>query len=115
MFVIYHNPRCRVSRTVLEQLKETGEEVEIIDYMSVRLKEKELKKLLIELHISPLELVRKNEELYKKEYRGKTFSDEEWVHILCKNPRLMERPIVKKGYRAYICRPVEIVNQIINS
>ena len=115
MFVIYHNPRCRVSRTVLEHLKETGEEVEIINYMSLRLTEKELKKLLIELHISPMELVRKNEDLYKKEYKGKAFSDEEWVHILCKNPRLIERPIVKKGYRAYICRSIETVNQIISS
>lgn len=115
MFVIYHNPRCRVSRAVLERLKETGEIIEVIDYMSTKLKEEELSKLLIELHITPNELVRKNEELYKKEYKGKTFSDEEWVHILCKNPRLMERPIVKSGYRALVCRPAELINQLIKS
>ena len=115
MFIIYHNPRCRNSRTVLERLKETAEEIQIIDYMSVKLKEHELEKLLIELQMTPHELVRKNEELYKKEYKGKTFSDEEWIHILCKNPRLIERPIVKKGYRAYVCRPAEVVNQIINN
>ncbi len=113
MYKIYHNHRCKVSRSVLEQLKLTNQPIEIIDYMTKKLSEEELRKLLIELHITPLELVRKNEDLFKKEYKGKTFSNEEWVHILSQNPRLIERPIVQKGYKAIVCRPAELVNQLI--
>ena len=90
----------------------TNQPIEIVDYMKKKLSEDEIRKLLIELHIAPIDLVRKNEELYKKEYKGKVFSDEEWVHILSKNPKLIERPIVRKGYKALICRPVERINQI---
>lgn len=113
MYTIYHNPRCRVSRAVLERLNETGKPVTIIDYMSKKITVAEMEKLLIELQISPIDLVRKQEDLYKKEYKGKNFSNSEWIHILCNNSKLIERPIVKKGYQAKICRPIEIVNELI--
>lgn len=113
MYTIYHNHRCKISRAVLEILNQTGEPVEIIDYMSNKMSELELQKLLIELHLSPSDLLRKQEDLYKKEYKGKNFSEEEWLHILCKNPKLIERPIVRKGYQARVCRPVEVVHELI--
>jgi arsenate reductase (glutaredoxin) len=113
MYTIYHNPRCKVSRSVLEELKLTNQPVEVVEYMSNKLTAKELNKLLNELHLAPQEIIRKNEELYKKEYKGKTFSNEEWVHILVTNPKLIERPIVKKGYSAIVCRPMELVKEII--
>jgi arsenate reductase (glutaredoxin) len=113
MYTIYHNTRCKVSRAVLELLIQTGQPVEIIDYMSKKITRPELEKLLIELQMRPFDLVRTQEELYKKEYKGKTFSNEEWVHILCNNSKLIERPIVKKGYQARLCRPAEIVNELI--
>lgn len=115
MYIIYHNPKCKISRFVLSKLLETGDPVEIIDYTTKKFTEKELQKLLIELHLSPVDLIRKNEDLYKKEYKNKNFSNEEWVHILCKNSKLIERPIVKKKYRALICRPPELVINLINN
>ena len=59
------------------------------------------------------ELVRKSEELYKTEYKGKDLTEKEWLTILAENPVLMERPIVTKGERAVVARPPEKVMELI--
>ena len=114
MYKIYHNSRCKISRQVLDRLKETGDEIVIIDYINKKLTPIELSKLLNELHLKPDDLIRKNEILYKTEYKNKNFSPDEWIRILCKNPKLIERPIVLKGYNAIICRPPERIEEFIN-
>lgn len=58
-----------------------------------------------------MELVRTSESIYKEQFKGKSFSDTEWIDILCKNPVLIERPIVIRGDQAVIGRHTE---QILN-
>ena len=68
---IYHNPRCLKSRQTLALLQEQGIEPEIILYLDSALTIQELSSLLIKLEISPEQLVRKGEVIWKEKFKGK--------------------------------------------
>ncbi len=115
MYVIYHNPRCKVSRQVLADLqKATHEEIEIVEYSKTKFTHKTLDKLLNLLNIEPIEIVRKKESLYLSTLKDKQFSREEWIQIMVENYKLIERPIVTKGYKGVVCRPAERVFELIS-
>lgn len=108
--IIYHNNRCSKSRETLELVNNQGDEVEIIDYLNQAPTEEKLREILRLLnHLPAEELVRKNEELFKENFKGKTFSNDEWISILAQNPKLIERPIVIRGNKAVIGRPPSTV------
>lgn len=113
MYQIYHNPRCRISRAVLGELEKQNLKAEVIEYLKQIPSIEELKRLLSKLHFKPADIVRKEEKIYKKKFKGKNFSDEEWISILREYPILIERPIVVRNNKAVICRPQERVNEII--
>lgn len=110
---IYHNPRCRKSRETLQILNDSGIEPEIIEYLKYPPELNELNDILRKLQISPEQLVRKGEKLYKEQYKGKSIGDQEWLQILSSNPVLIERPIVVDGEKAVIGRPPENVKQLL--
>lgn len=110
---IYHNPRCSKSRQTLELIKEADKNVEIVEYLNTPPTEEELKYVLALLGISPEQLLRKNEAIYKEKYKGKTYSDDEWIGIMIENPKLIERPIVVDGDRAVLGRPPENVLSLL--
>jgi arsenate reductase (glutaredoxin) len=97
---IYHNPRCQKSREGLKYLEEKGIQPAVIDYMKSSLGENEISEIIGMLKIKPIELVRTQEEFYRKELKNKSLSDGEWIKILAQNPRLIKRPIVIKGKKA---------------
>ena len=49
------------------------------------------------LNLNPLQIVRTGETIFKQKFKGRNFSDEEWLQILHENPVLIERPIVKRS------------------
>ena len=110
MVRIYHNPRCRKSREALKLLQEHGEKIEIIEYLKNPPSITELSSLVSKMNMKPEELIRKNETLFKNRYRGKSFSDKEWIRIMVNNPVLIERPIIVKDKRVILARPPEKVN-----
>lgn len=110
MFKIYHNPRCRKSRAGLQYLKEKGVEIELIEYLKNPLKESELKDLLVRLHKKPTDIIRTQEAIYKSDFKGKNFTDDEWVKILLEYPKLIQRPIVVKGPKAVIGDPADEID-----
>ncbi|MCR6640719.1 MAG: arsenate reductase (glutaredoxin) [Sporocytophaga sp.] len=99
-----HNPRCTKSRQALAILTESGENPEIIEYLKNPLTIEELQDIITKLKIKPEELVRKKEPLFIENYKGKTFTDKQWIKILSDNPVLIERPILIKGNKAVIGR-----------
>jgi len=113
MMKIYHNPRCRKSRAGLDYLKEKESEPEIIDYFKSPLSEDELKALVKKLGRKPKEIVRTQEELYRKELKGKDLSDAGWIKILAENPRLIQRPIVETDKKAVIGDPAENIDKLL--
>ncbi len=99
---IYHNPRCSKSRAGLKYLEENDYKTEIINYMKDGISEEEIRNILKISNMSITDLIRKQEDLYKKEYKDKELSDEEWVKILSENPRLLQRPIIVNGKKAVL-------------
>ena len=104
---IYHNPRCRKSREALQYLEETKQSFDIINYIDKRLSKAEIEQLLKELGYQPEELIRKNEAIWKEQYKGKDLSVDELVSALSENQKLIERPIISNGKSAVIARPLE--------
>lgn len=113
MTTIYHNPRCRKSRETLQILEEKGGAFEIVQYLEDVPSEEELWKIIGMLGISPLELVRKNETIWKEQFKNKELSDEEVITAMAQNPKLIERPIVIKDGRAVLGRPPSNVEDIL--
>ncbi len=114
MLRVYHNPRCRKSRAGLEQVKSTGLEPEVIEYLKTPFTPESLRKLLIKLNLKPIDIIRKQETLYKKELKGKNFTDEEWIKILCENPQLIRRPIVEAEYKAVLGDEPDALQEFLN-
>lgn len=113
MIKIYHNPRCRKSRETLSLIREAGHEPEIIEYLQNPPSASELKELLKRMGKKPMEIIRKGEAVFKSNFKGKTFSDDEWIRIMVENPKLIERPIVVKGDEVRLGRPPETVKEIL--
>ena len=110
---IYHNVRCRKSREALKIIESKSGKIEVIEYLKNPIQKKDLKDILKFLKISAIDLIRKNESIYKEEFRGKNFSNDEWVEIILKHPILMERPIIIKDNQAVIGRPPEKVLNLL--
>jgi arsenate reductase len=113
MIKLYHNPRCRKSREGLEILEKSGKKFEIIKYLDEIPSEKELLEIIKLLNISPIDLVRKNEKIWKENYKGTKLSENEIIHMMVENPKLIERPIVVNKTKAAIGRPPENILKII--
>jgi arsenate reductase (glutaredoxin) len=113
MLKIYHNPRCRKNRAGLEYLKIKTSDFEIVDYLKTGLSEKELKEIILKTNLKPIDLVRKEEEIYKKELKGKSFTDDEWIKIISENPKLLRRPVIVAKHKAVIGDAVEWIKEVI--
>lgn len=113
MLKIYHNTRCSKSRQALELLHQSGQEVEVVEYLKTPPTAEQLKEVLQKLDMKPEDLIRKGETLYKEKYKGKTLTDAEWIQVMAENPVLIERPIVLNGNKAVLGRPPEKVLELV--
>lgn len=113
MIKIYHNPRCRKSREGLAFLEKSGKDFEVVKYLEDIPSKEELRSVLSCLGISPEKLVRKNEAIWKENFRGKSLSDEEIIDAMILHPKLIERPIVVNGTKAVIGRPSDSIHSIL--
>jgi|TARA_B110000967_G_scaffold197429_1_gene229160 arsenate reductase len=113
MIKIYHNPRCKKSREGMAILENSGKEFEIVNYLNDFPTEKELSEIIKMLAISPIQLVRKTEKIWKENYKGKALSDAEIITAMIQNPKLIERPIVIHNNKAVIGRPPENILELL--
>lgn len=113
MITIYHNTRCKKSREGLQKVEASGKEYKIREYLKEELSEEELKTLLEKMNIAPIQLVRKNEKVWKENYKNKDLSDKELITVMAKNPKLIERPIIETEKEAVIGRPVEEIDKLL--
>ncbi len=111
---IYHNSRCSKSRQTLALLEEKGIEPEIVEYLKTSPDAATVKHLLSMLELSPRELMRKGEAVYKENnLADDSLSDDQLINAMVENPILIERPIVVSNGKAAIGRPPESVLDII--
>ncbi len=113
MITIYHNPRCSKSRQGLALLEDSGKQFEVVRYLENPFTVAELKTVISQLGIKPIDLVRKNEIIWKDEYKGKTLSEKQVIEAMVTNPKLIERPIVVNGNKAVVGRPTDKILDLI--
>ena len=111
---IYHNPACGTSRKTLEILRDHGADLDIIEYLKTPPTRAELKRLYAAAGISPREGLRAKEPL--AETLGLTRDDVTDEHILdamVAHPVLINRPLVETPKGARLCRPQDVVLEIL--
>ncbi len=112
MYTIYHNPRCKKSRAGLQHVIEKGMEHQVREYLKDPLSEEELTTLLMKLHKKPVEMIRTQEEYFRKQLKGLNMNDLEWIKVMIENPKLIQRPIVEGKYKAILGDPVENIDEL---
>ncbi|EAX8334109.1 glutaredoxin-dependent arsenate reductase [Salmonella enterica subsp. diarizonae] len=111
---IYHNPACGTSRNTLEMIRNSGNEPTIIYYLDTPPTHNELVKLITDMRITVRALLRKNVEPYEKVVLADDkFTDEQLISFMIENPILINRPIVVTSVGTRLCRPSEVVLDII--
>ncbi len=111
---LYYNPRCSKSRQTLSLIQEQGIQPEIIEYLKDTLTTDEIQTILKLLDLSPRQLMRKGEPIYKeKSLDDPTLTDDELIEAMIENPILIERPILIANKKAALGRPPESVLKIL--
>ena len=114
MITIYHNPRCSKSREGLQILEDSKEDFKVVKYLDDPLSFQELTALIGTIGIQPIELVRKNEKIWKDNFKEKNLTKTDIVKAMVENPKLIERPIVVTNYGAVIGRPSEKIKELLD-
>ncbi len=113
---IYHNPACGTSRSTLALIRHAGIEPIVIEYLQTPPSKDELIQLIEDSNLSVREAIRKNVDPYKDlEIEQDHWTDEQLIDFMVQYPILINRPFVvtQKGTR--LCRPSEIVLDILDS
>jgi arsenate reductase (glutaredoxin) len=112
--VVYEKPTCTKCREMNRFLQDNGFDFSKVNYYIEPLSEKKLKDLLRKMKISPRELLRTSEAIYKElGLRDGEFTDDEIISLMVKHPDLIQRPIVERGDRAVLGRPTENVKSLL--
>ena len=112
---IWHNPRCRKSREVLQLLEAKGADLEIVKYLETPPSAGELDRVLTSLNMQPRQLMRRKEAPYRDlNLADEKLSRDDLIAAMVENPILIERPVVIRGSRAALGRPAENVLDLLN-
>jgi len=111
---VYEKPTCTTSRALDKLLRESGVSFDKVDYYISPLTEKKLTELIRKMGIQPRDLLRTKEPVYRELGIAKgDLSEGEIVSMMIKHPDLIQRPIVERGDRAVLARPVEKVKELL--
>ena len=111
---IYHNPACGTSRNTLEMIRNSGVEPTIIHYLDTPPSHDELVKLIADMGITARALLRQNVEPYEQlNLAEDRFTDEQLIGFMLQHPILINRPIVMTPLGTRLCRPSEVVLDIL--
>lgn len=115
-YILYHNPRCSKSRAALALLEENDINPTIVYYLEKPPTPDELRSLLDKLGLGIRDILRTGEKDYDELDLGdETLSDEIVFDLVCKHPKLIERPIFIHGDKAIIGRPPEKVLTLLEN
>lgn len=113
---IYHNARCSNSRGALAILREQGIEPEIVDYIAQPLDVSQLKALIGLLRVPVRDVMRSKEAVFQElGLDAAGVSDSQLIEAIAQHPILLNRPIVVTGERALLCRPPELVRNLLEN
>ncbi len=113
---IYHNPACGTSRNTLALIRNSGAEPDVIEYLKNPPGKERLKQLLAAMGIPARELLRQKGTPYEELGLGDfKWTEDELVDFMVQHPILMNRPVVLTPLGAKLCRPSELVLDILPS
>ena len=98
----------------MQLLQESGKPFTAVNYYEKPFTKAQLKSLLKKAGLSPKDILRTKEDIYKElGLAKKNLSDDEWLDVLVAHPDLIQRPIVEKGEKAILARPAETVKELL--
>ena len=111
---IYQKPTCSTCREADRMLRESGVEYDKVNYISEPLGEEKLRELIAKMRIAPRDLLRTKEAVYRELNPDKRdLADDEIIALMVEHPELMQRPIIERGERAVLGRPVEKIREFL--
>ncbi|MFI8124489.1 arsenate reductase (glutaredoxin) [Acinetobacter sp. ABJ-A23_2] len=113
---IYHNPACGTSRNTLALIRHAGLEPLVIEYLKTPPSKDELIQLIKDSNLTVREAIRKNVDPYKDlELEQDHWTDEQLIDFMVQYPILINRPFVVTPKGTRLCRPSEVVLDILDS
>jgi len=113
---IYHNPACGTSRNTLALIRHAGFEPIVIEYLQTPPSKDELIQLIQDSGLTVREAIRKNVDPYKElELEQDHWTDEQLIDFMVQYPILINRPFVVTSKGTRLCRPSEVVLDILDS
>jgi arsenate reductase (glutaredoxin) len=112
--IIYHNPACGTSRNTLALIRHAGIEPQVIEYLVTPPSKETLKALIQKMSISPRDLLREKGTPYAElDLANTKWQDHELIDHMLAHPILMNRPVVVTSKGAKLCRPSELVLDLL--
>jgi arsenate reductase len=112
---VYEKPACTTCRNLVTLLTERGIDFERVNYHVDPLPEAKIRELVAKTGGSPRDVLRKREPVYKELRLGeREVSDDELFRLMAEHPALMERPVVERGDRAVLARPIERALELLD-
>ncbi|WP_407255318.1 glutaredoxin-dependent arsenate reductase [Klebsiella quasipneumoniae] len=113
---IYHNPECGTSRNTLALIRNSGAEPTIIYYLETPPSRDELRQLIAAMAIPVRALLRQNVEPYDALGLAEDrFTDDQLIDFMLQHPILINHPIVVTPRGTRLCRPSEVVLEILTA
>ncbi|MDE1938607.1 MAG: arsenate reductase (glutaredoxin) [Alphaproteobacteria bacterium] len=111
---IYHNPNCGTSRNTLAAIRAAGYEPRVVEYLKTPPTREELKELIVRMKVNVRDVVRKREPLYRElRLDERDVGENELLDAMIENPILINRPIVVTEKAVRLCRPSELVKEML--
>jgi arsenate reductase (glutaredoxin) len=111
---VYEKPTCTKCREMNRFLQDNGVDFSKVNYYIEPLTKAKLKELLGKMKLTPRDILRNSEPIYRELGLGKgEFTDDEIISLMVKHPDLIQRPIVERGKRAVLGRPTENVKALL--
>ena len=114
MVKIFHNPNCGTSRNTLALIRNSGVEPEVVLYLQTPPSKEQLKKLIADMSIPVRDVLRQKGTPFEElDLGNQKWSDEELFDFMMAHPILINRPIVVTSLGTKLCRPSEVVLDIL--
>ena len=110
---IWHNPKCSKSRAAMELLENNNIDANVVKYLEATPSIEQLQDVLKKLNMKASQLLRTGEEIYSELKLSQINDENKLIEIMVKNPILIERPIIIKGDKAVIARPIENLSELL--
>lgn len=112
---IHHNPKCGTSRNTLAILERAGIKPRVVLYLETPLDAAQLRALVAEMGVPVREVMRKKEAIYKdNDMDGAQWTDDALYQQMAQHPILLNRPVVRTPLGIKLCRPSEVVLELLS-